>query len=191
MISKDHAIDGDSSDQTVTAIIVHHPRRDSWPEYERWLGDVGAACRRFEGYLSTDVIRPVGNHTSFTVIIRFAGIEALKTWMESDVRREFLHRIEHALEKADRYVVKTGLDFWFTPPTSKPPVHWKQFLVTLSAIFPLTVIVPALLSPVLGAMQGVPAMLIGKLLVAICIVGLMVYVIMPRYTRKVAAWLYR
>jgi uncharacterized protein len=152
---------------------------------------VGEACRRFEGYLSTDVIRPVGNHTTFTVIIRFGNVEALQTWMESDVRREFLHRIEHALEKGDRYVVQTGLDFWFTPPTSKPPVPWKQFVLTLSAIFPLTVIVPALLSPLLGAWQGLPAMLIGKLLVATCIVGLMVYVIMPRYTRMVAAWLYR
>ncbi|KAF0101962.1 MAG: hypothetical protein FD187_113 [bacterium] len=191
MTSTDHAIDSSRLDQTVTAIIVHHPRRDSWLEYERWLVDVGEACRRFEGYLSTDVIRPVGNHTTFTVIIRFAGIEALQTWMESDVRREFLHRIEHALENGDRYVVQTGLDFWFTPPTVKPPVPWKQFLLTLSAIFPLTVIVPALLAPLLGAWQGLPAMLICKLLMATCIVGLMVYVIMPRYTRLVATWLYR
>ena len=58
MTSKDHAIESNNPDQTVTAIIV-----DSWLEYERWLGDVGEACRRFEGYLSTDVIRPV-NHTS-------------------------------------------------------------------------------------------------------------------------------
>jgi len=88
-------------------------------------------------------------------------------------------------------VVQTGLDFWFTPPTVKPPVPWKQFLLTLSAIFPLTVIVPALLAPLLGAWQELPAMLFGKLLVATCIVGLMVYVIMPRYTRMVATWLYR
>ena len=177
----DHAIDSSRLDQTVTAIIVHHPRRENWPEYERWLVDVGAACRSFEGYLSTDVIRPVGNHTTFTVIIRFAGIEALQTWMQSDVRGEFLQRIEHALEKADRYVVQTGLDFWFTPPTVKPPVPWKQFLLTLSAIFPLTMIVPALFAPVLGAWQGLPAMLFGKLLVATCIVGLMVYVISCRH----------
>jgi|APIni6443716594_1056825.scaffolds.fasta_scaffold280789_1 hypothetical protein len=191
MTSTEHAIASNKLNQTVTAIIVHHPRRDSWLEYERWLVDVGTACRRFEGYLSTDVIRPVGNHTTFTVIIRFAGIEALQTWMESDVRREFLHRIEHALEKGDRYVVNTGIDFWFSPPTGKPPVPWKQFLLTLSAIFPLTVIVPALLGTLLDTWQGLPAMLIGKLLVATCIVGLMVYVIMPRYTRMVATWLYR
>jgi hypothetical protein len=31
MTSKDHAIESNRLDQTVTAIIVHHPRRDSWP----------------------------------------------------------------------------------------------------------------------------------------------------------------
>jgi antibiotic biosynthesis monooxygenase (ABM) superfamily enzyme len=191
MTSTTAAIDASSADQTVTAIIVHQPRRNGWLEYERWLVDVGESCRGFSGYLSTDVIRPIGNHTTFTVIIRFAGIEALQAWMESDVRRDFLQRIEHLLEKGDRYVVQTGLDFWFTSPTVKPPVSWKQFLLTLSAIFPLTVIVPALLAPLLGAGQGLPGLLFDKLLVATCIVGLMVYVIMPRYTRMVAKWLYR
>jgi antibiotic biosynthesis monooxygenase (ABM) superfamily enzyme len=53
------------------------------------------------------------------------------------------------------------------------------------------VIVPVLLAPLLGTWQGLSAMLFDKLLVAICIVGLMVYLIMPRYTRMVAKWLYR
>jgi hypothetical protein len=53
------------------------------------------------------------------------------------------------------------------------------------------VIVPWALSPLLGGWQGVPAMLLGKLLVATVIVYLMVYLIMPRYTRLVAKWLYR
>jgi hypothetical protein len=177
--------------ETVTGIIVHQPRRDAYDEYERWLLEIREACKRFPGYLSTDVISPVGGQDTYTVIIRFAGVEQLKAWIESEVRREFLHRIEHALEKGDRYVIQTGLDFWFAPPAAMPPKRWKQFQLTLSAIFPLTVIVPWALSPLLGGSQGVPAMLLGKLLVATVIVYLMVYLIMPRYTRLVAKWLYR
>lgn len=177
--------------ETVTGIIVHQPRRDAYDEYERWLLEIRAASKRFPGYLSTDVIRPVDGQDTYTVIIRFAGVEQLKAWIESEVRREFLQRIEHALEKGDRYVIQTGLDFWFAPPAAMPPKRWRQFLLTLSAIFPLTVIVPWALSPLLGGWQGVPAMLLGKLLVATVIVYLMVYLIMPRYTRLVAKWLYR
>lgn len=177
--------------ETVTGIIIHQPCRDAYDEYERWLLEIREACKRFPGYLSTDVIRPVDGQGTYTVIIRFAGVEQLKAWIESEVRREFLQRIEHALEKGDRYVIQTGLDFWFAPPAAMPPKRWKQFQLTLSAIFPLTVIVPWALSPLLGGSQGVPALLLGKLLVAAVIVFLMVYLIMPRYTRLVAKWLYR
>jgi len=177
--------------ETVTGIIVHQPRRDAYDEYERWLLEIREACKRFPGYLSTDVIRPVVGQDTYTVIIRFAGVEQLKAWVESEVRGEFLRRIEHALEKGDRYVIQTGLDFWFAPPAAIPPKRWKQFLLTLSAIFPLTVVVPWALSPLIEGWQGLPAMLLEKLLVATVIVYLMAYLIMPRYTRLVAKWLYR
>ncbi|MBA4741505.1 MAG: antibiotic biosynthesis monooxygenase [Azoarcus sp.] len=179
-----------ATDETVTGIIVHHPRADARDEYEQWLADIRKACRQFPGYLSTDVIRPVGNQPNYTVIIRFAGVEALRAWMESPERREYLQRIEHALERADRYEIRSGLDFWFAPPAIKPPKRWKQFLLTLSAIFPLTIVVPWALAPLLdgGDRAG---FLLGKLVVAAAIVYLMVYVIMPPYTRRVARWLYR
>lgn len=176
-----------AADETVTGIIVHQPRADARDEYEQWLADIREACRQFPGYLSTDVIRPVGNHPNYTVIIRFAGVGALKAWMESPERREHLQRIEHALEQADRYEIRSGLDFWFAPPAVKPPKRWKQYLLTLSAIFPLTVVVPWALGPLLG---GVP-MLVAKALIAAVIVALMVYAIMPHYTRLVSTWLYR
>lgn len=68
---------------------------------------------------------------------------------------------------------------------------FKQFLVTLSAIFPLTVIVPWALHPLFELTPALELMLVQKLAVACVIVFLMVYVIMPRYTRRVAGWLFR
>lgn len=179
-------------DETVTGIIVHQPRAEAVDEYERWLAEIREACQQFPGYLTTDVIRPARGHDAYTVIIRFETIEQLKAWIESDVRREFLQRIEHALEQGDRYVIKTGLDFWFAQPAVvAPPKRYKQFLLTLSAIFPLTIVVPWLLAPLMGAWSGTWSFILGKALVATTIVFLMVYVIMPRYTRLVAKWLYR
>ncbi|MCA3272865.1 MAG: antibiotic biosynthesis monooxygenase [Roseomonas sp.] len=176
-----------AADETVTGIIVHHPRTDARTAYEAWLTDISETCRRFPGYLSTDVIRPVGSQPNYTIIIRFAGIEALRAWTESPERREALQLIEPSLERADRYAIRTGLDFWFAPPMVQPPKSWKQYLMTLSAIFPLTVFVPWALGPLL---DGVP-LLASKAVVAAVIVALMVYAIMPRYTRLVSRWLYR
>jgi uncharacterized protein len=176
-----------ATDEAVTGITVHHPRADARDEYEQWLADIREVRRQFPGYLSTDVIRPVGNQPNYTVIIRFAGVGALKAWMESPERREYLQRIDHTLEQADRHEIRSGLDFWFAPPAARPPKRWKQFLLTLSAIFPLIVVMPWALAPLLG---GVP-MLAVNALVAVGIVALMVYAVMPRSTRLVSSWLYR
>ncbi len=190
-MTKDH-VAGTERDETVTGIIVHQPHPEFYEEYERWLVEIRAVCQNFPGYLSTDVIRPARGNDAYTVIIRFETVDQLQAWIESDVRREFMQRIEYALEKGDRYVIKTGLDFWFTQPSSvATPKRFKQYLLTLSAIYPLTMVVPWLLWPMTRGWSGVGAILFGKFLVAAIIVYLMVYLIMPRYTRLVAKWLYR
>ena len=69
--------------------------------------------------------------------------------------------------------------------------QWKQFLITWSAIYPLTVLVPLAFSPVYEALPATRMPVIGNFLVSAVICLLMVYMIMPRYTRWVTNWLYR
>ena len=66
-----------------------------------------------------------------------------------------------------------------------------RFLITLSAIFPLTMLVPWSLAPLFRAAPafGLPG--ISNFIAAAIIVALMTYVIMPHYTRLIAGWLYR
>ena len=93
---------------------------------------------------------------------------------------------------ADEFHISSGLDFWFTPASGKAntPVRWKQFLLTWSAIFPLALGVPFAVVPVLRAL-GMPSSLpLTTLAVTAVIVFLMVYVVMPRYTRLVQRWLF-
>jgi antibiotic biosynthesis monooxygenase (ABM) superfamily enzyme len=52
-------------------------------------------------------------------------------------------------------------------------------------------VIPAGLSPAIEVMPLLGNLFISRFLVAGIIVWLMVYVIMPRYTRAVADWLYR
>jgi uncharacterized protein len=88
---------------------------------------------------------------------------------------------------------RTGLEFWFTPPDSeqKQAKRYKQFLVTWSVIFPLTIFVPWVLLPLFQAIPffGLPG--ISNLIISGVIVGLLTYVIMPPYARIIATWLYR
>ena len=73
---------------------------------------------------------------------------------------------------------------------TKVPARWKQFLVTWSAIYPLSLGVPLVIVPAMQA-AGLPASrLLTGLLVTGAIVSLMVYVVMPHHTQLVRRWLF-
>jgi antibiotic biosynthesis monooxygenase (ABM) superfamily enzyme len=84
------------------------------------------------------------------------------------------------------------LDFWFAPGGAKAtvPLRWKQFIVTWSAIYPLVLGVPLVVTPALRRL-GIPDdPLLTALAVTATVVFLMVYVVMPRYTRLIRRWLF-
>ncbi|MBX3666624.1 MAG: antibiotic biosynthesis monooxygenase [Burkholderiales bacterium] len=178
-------------DDIVTFIIQHKVRPAHRRQYEDWLRDVGREAERYPGHLGTNVVRPPDDNGQYTIIIRFDCYDHLRAWVESDTRREYVRRVEPILDGGDRIEIKSGLDFWFTPPGVRAPNRFKQFLITFSAIYPLTLLVPAGLAPLFEAVPLLDNLFISRLLVAGVIVWLMVYVVMPRYTRAVAAWLYR
>src|SRR5262249_51370561 len=132
------------------------------------------------------------SHSSYTILVRFDSHESLLAWVNSDTRKELLARAAPFLVESEGLEIHTGLEFWFTPSTAVA-IHarpYKQFLITLSAIYPLTVALPWLLRPALAmaGLQGDSAL--QGLATTALIVFLMVYIIMPRYTRLVARWLF-
>ncbi|HEY9247730.1 MAG TPA: hypothetical protein VIO38_01285, partial [Rariglobus sp.] len=139
------------------------------------------------------IVRPVaGLTTTYTVIIRFDTQAHLEAWMHSADRRRLIEEVQPLLAKDDDFFIRSGLDFWFTPEgaRAKVPVRWKQFLVTWSAIYPLVLVMPLLVAPVLRFM-GLPEWRALTTLVATgTIVFLMTYVVMPRYTKLLRRWLF-
>ena len=187
------AAEDDGSNGSVTTIISHEILAGAEERYESWLKEAREVCMKFAGYLSTDVIRPVLGQRNYTVIIRFGSFDQLSAWIDSPERRTLMVQMTPFLPKGDKYETRTGLEFWFTPAESKAshPKPWKQWLITWSAIFPLTVIVPFVLSPVYISLPALTALLPSRALNAAVVVLMMVYVIMPRYTKLVSRWLFR
>ena len=177
----------------VTFIITHRILAGKEAEYEAWVNEIGDACKKYEGHLGSNIIRPTKTHNAYTVIIRFNTYESLQNWVESDERKLYIDKIVPVLEQGDQYEIKTGIDFWFTPLEAKQkvPVRYKQYLATLSVIYPMTLVVPLVLSPLLNNVLIFSSIFLSKLLVATVMVWLMTYVIMPPYTRSIAKWLYK
>lgn len=176
-----------------TVVITHHIMDGQHEQYEEWLNEIGPICRSAPGNIDWQIIRPIKNLTySYTVIIRFDTIEHLQNWMESAERKRLIEKIKPLITKGDDYYINSGLDFLFAPakPANPAPVKWKQYLVTWSAIYPLSLSIPLIVLPLLRLLKIPAVRFIDSLFISGTIVLLMVYLIMPHYTRLIKKWLY-
>ena len=149
------------NDGGATVVITHRIRSDKHAEYERWLDEIAPLCRASPGHLDWHIVRPIPGVTeTYTVVIRFDSTENLRNWMESSERERLIEKVQPLFVRADDFYISSGLDFWFTPSGAKVkvPVRWKQYLITWSAIYPLALGVPFVVSPVLRLL-GIPSSL--------------------------------
>ena len=113
--------------------------------------------------------------------------------MESAERKKLIEKVRPLFAKDDNYTIKSGLDFLFQAEkeTQKVPVRWKQYLVTWSAIYPLSTLVPLLVLPTLNFIHIPDNRYINSFFVSGLVVYIMVYWLMPNYTRLISRWLYK
>jgi uncharacterized protein len=192
--AKEQAAPPSDRGQPVVVSVSRHsvvPGKEA--EYEIWLREVILAARNAEGQRGINIIPPHTGSQTYTVVLHFDQLEHLGQWLASDVWRRLLLQAQHLLQDGDQVEIKTGLEFWFRPPGSgeKRAKSYKQFLITLSVIFPLTMLVPWLLTPLFRIVPTLAISPMPHFLVAAVVVALMTYVIMPHYTRLMAPWLYR
>jgi antibiotic biosynthesis monooxygenase (ABM) superfamily enzyme len=194
MARDEQAIPSPARGRSVVVSVMRHtvlPGKDQ--EYEAWLREVVPIAGNADGQRGVNVIRPNTGSPTYTIVLHFDALEHLERWLASEVWKRLILKVEHLLQDDDHVEIKTGLEFWFRPPDSKQKraKPYKQFLMTLSVIFPLTMLVPWLLTPLFRAAPILATRGVTHFLVAAVVVALMTYVIMPHYTRLMAAWLYR
>lgn len=184
----------DADDPGATVVITHRVRKEEHAVYEQWLEEIAPVCKASPGHLDWQVVRPIPGLTeTYTVLIRFDTKAHLQRWMESADRSRLIAKMQPLFVKGDDFFISSGLDFWFTPAGSKAkvPVRWKQYLVTWSAIFPLALGVPLVVTPLLNGLGVPPNTLVTTLVVTGVVVFMMVYWVMPRYTKLLQKWLFR
>jgi uncharacterized protein len=192
--NRDPVPDGDAiALQTpVTTVIQQRPKPDAVGRYEDWLKEIIPVAQQFAGHRGVNVIRAHGGSDAYTIVLHFDAIDNLQRWLSSDIRKRLMEKIQPFMRADENIEIKTGFEFWFTPTAGgKHAKPYKQFLVTLSAIFPLTVIIPWLLQPVFTWLPVLALPIISQFLVGVIIVGLMTWAVMPYYTRLISRWLYR
>ncbi|MBD2257986.1 antibiotic biosynthesis monooxygenase [Pseudanabaena sp. FACHB-2040] len=180
----------DEESQQVTAVISHIVRPGREEGYEKWFHGIATEARKFKGHLGVTAIRPHDHaHPEYAVILRFDHYNNLKKWLESDVRHDWIERLQPLIEKSETIQTLTGLETWFSLPNKllrTPPPRYKMALVTWLAVFTTLAILSRLLAPLLSRLP----VLLNQLITTGLVVALLTYLIMPRLTRLFRKWLY-
>lgn len=172
--------------------IVHEVDPRHRADYERSMVAATQAHRQCRGYLAMDLIKPVGAGACYVVLLRFASVADAHAWLVSPQRRQLLEQVKPWLLREERYRVQAGAAFWFAPAGAGAlPRRWKQWLLSTLAVFPLTTLIPTVLRSLAERLApDLPALALGALS-ATLVSGLMVYWLMPLFSRVAAGWLSR
>lgn len=175
--------------KSVALIITHVVRAGEEARYEDWLAEILGAVSGMPGYLGREIFRPAEGSRKYTTVVRFDSASHLDGWAESDARKSFVGRVSDLLEGGDRHEIRTGIDFWFTPEGARPPKPWKQILLTVTAVYPLSLLIPRLLAPLFNVAPSLDHEFVKAFLMAFILTALLT-LIMPPYTLLVRRWLY-
>ncbi len=180
------------SDQ-VSFIIKHRAKPDHHGDYEAWLHKAIEAVSRFKGHMGSHVVRPPAGGHQYEIAARFASREDAEKWIHSDARRALIEELKEHLEEPEKLDIASGVDYWFTSVTegNHPPRRWKQWLATVSVIWPLSMALPWLIDHLVEVVPFLGTFGVRQLFQSMCMVGLLMYVFMPPYARRIAKWLSR
>ena len=178
--------------ETAALVIEHRVKHGKERVYEQWLAEILDVVKKVPGYLGREIFTPNGKGKPYVTIVRFESQETLENWLASDERKAIIGKVRNLLADGEKTSVKAGIDVWFLScDKGRRAPAYKQFLLTLAAIYPITLIVPQLLSPIQNAIPWLKETFLGGLLVSAVTVGLMTYLIMPRLTLWFDGWLYK
>lgn len=178
-----------AANQTVTAVVRRRIKAGAEAGFESLMQEFMAFVLRQPGHLGINVLRPSPGSREYTVLDRFATEEDRRRFTESAEYHDWMGRLRDVSEADPEIEEMGGLAFWFTlpgRPPRKPPPKIKMALLTLLGVYPLSMLVPALLAPLT---HGWPQWARGALIAA-TLVSSLTWIVMPGLTRLFEKWLF-
>jgi len=160
-------------------------------KFEAELHDFISRSLQGEGQLGVSVIRPVQGSGSreYGILRRFRDSASRQRFYESPLFQQWEVTVASLTEGEPKHQELSGLETWFVLPGQRamiPPPPWKMALITVLGVWPVSMFVPWLLNPLIS---GLP-MALQALFVAVGIVILLTWVVMPMFVRILKRWLY-
>jgi antibiotic biosynthesis monooxygenase (ABM) superfamily enzyme len=180
-----------SNHQPVTVAVIRVVKPGCEEEFERVLHDFVERSLNLPGQLGVHILRPAPRSGSreYGILRRFENAEARDDFYRSPLFEEWKQKVVGLVEGEPRYEHLSGLETWFTLPGRRaivPPPRWKMAMVTLLAVYPLSMA----LSMTVGNWIRDWPMLLNSLIFNACIVTGLTWFLMPLLTQLFERWLY-
>ena len=176
--------------EPVTVVISRRVKPGCEEEFERLSTSMTEMASSFSGYLGASLFRPASkDDPEYRIMFKFNSEANFMNWQESPSRLALLDQFEKLLIEPSKIEVMSGIVTWFTLPSQnpvQPPPKYKMTIVSWLALYPTVTLLFFLLGDLL---QPLPLLLRTMIITAIVMV-LMSYVLMPRFTRWFAFWLF-
>ncbi len=158
------------------------------PVHEAVHEEVMAELESYQGFRQREILDAVpGIQPETVVILTFDDDVSLRRWLESDRRAQLLSRLDPQIEGTYTTNVLGGFAGWFTFDRTAEPKRWKQALVILTALFPISLSITYVRGVVWPDAPLVPGVFVGNVLG----IALLTWIVMPPLTRRLSDWLRR
>ena len=203
-------------DQPLTVLVNQLVRRDKRHIFAKWCRDINRIAQNFEGFVSTEVIRPTSDASvdpattatipnynevdEFIAIVRFDNYSNLQRWMTSKERSSMMERVDEFSDNVPVFSYNS-IEHWFTSSditltpggatsnqSSGPPPRYKMWLVTCVVIYFQVLWVPVLTALLLPVNKLHPNIL--KLINTVLTVTFSTFLFFPIVTRLLSFWLF-
>jgi antibiotic biosynthesis monooxygenase (ABM) superfamily enzyme len=176
-------------DEPIHIAITRRVRKTHVAEFERALTDFASRSLAEPGARGVHCLYPPpgSGSTEYGIMRSFVGSADRDAFYQTPLYKEWLARIEPMVEGEATYRQLDGLEAWFRDAQSPMPPRWKMALLTWVAVWPVSMLVPAILAPVLGPSFS---QVLAAGLIAAGIVVILTWVAMPLLVKIAHGWLY-
>jgi uncharacterized protein len=157
-------------------------------EFQRALQEFFKNSFSHGGVQGASMIVPPPGSTSpeFGVLRTFVNEEERDAFYRSPMFKAWEEQIKPLTEGEPIRRQLTGLEAWFRSSNNQPPPLWKMAFITWIAVWPISMAVPALLTPLIGARVS-NVFFAGAVAAGIVIV--LTWVAMPIFVKAARPWL--
>jgi len=178
------------SDTPWSLMIISVGKSGEETQYQQWLERTASTAIDATGFLGTRVFQPYAGAREYIRQICFDSKGHLETWAHSAGTEIAGKAHEQFIEYCDIQPIETVADA-NSQPSVRRRKQWKQFLLTVGAVYPLTLIISMLISALSHSVPVVSAFLLKSFISASFIVVFLMFVVFPIFNRWFNKWLSR